>query len=88
MGLIGVWPESKSFMDNELGPIPSKWKGICQHNDGFTCNRYPLFLLSDNTNSKLIDEFDSAKLVILLHAEMSCESILNDYAFCSFHYFL
>lgn len=69
MGLIGVWPESKSFMDNELGPIPSKWKGICQHNDGFTCNRYPLFLLSDNTNTKLIDEFDSAKLVILLHAE-------------------
>ncbi|CAA3007612.1 subtilisin-like protease [Olea europaea subsp. europaea] len=35
----GVWPESKSFMDNELGPIPSKWKGICQHSDGFTCNR-------------------------------------------------
>ncbi|GER52812.1 subtilase family protein [Striga asiatica] len=26
----GIWPESKSFSDNEIGPIPSKWKGICQ----------------------------------------------------------
>ncbi|KAL5798166.1 hypothetical protein ACOSQ2_002986 [Xanthoceras sorbifolium] len=37
----GVWPESKSFIDEELGPIPSKWKGICQnHKDAaFHCNR-------------------------------------------------
>ncbi|KAK9284179.1 hypothetical protein L1049_023347 [Liquidambar formosana] len=37
----GVWPESKSFSDEEMGPIPSKWKGICQNDKdtGFHCNR-------------------------------------------------
>ncbi|GMI69174.1 AUXIN-INDUCED IN ROOT CULTURES 3 [Hibiscus trionum] len=37
----GVWPESKSFNDDGYGPIPSKWKGICQNDKdaGFHCNR-------------------------------------------------
>ncbi|KAL2483822.1 Subtilisin-like protease SBT5.4 [Forsythia ovata] len=37
----GVWPESKSFNDKGFGPIPSKWKGICQLNGtaGAPCNR-------------------------------------------------
>ncbi|KAI3996726.1 hypothetical protein MKX01_041026 [Papaver californicum] len=37
----GVWPESKSFSDQGMGPIPSRWKGICQNNtkDGVPCNR-------------------------------------------------
>ncbi|XP_073004529.1 subtilisin-like protease SBT5.3 [Typha latifolia] len=37
----GVWPESESFKDDEMGPIPSKWRGICQNNSdkGFSCNR-------------------------------------------------
>ncbi|KAL5581660.1 hypothetical protein UlMin_014102 [Ulmus minor] len=37
----GVWPESKSFIDEQLGPIPSKWKGICQNgvDSSFGCNR-------------------------------------------------
>ncbi|XP_074587082.1 subtilisin-like protease SBT5.3 [Curcuma longa] len=37
----GVWPESQSFKDYGLGPIPSKWKGICQHgtDQSFSCNR-------------------------------------------------
>ncbi|POO02849.1 Subtilase [Trema orientale] len=37
----GVWPESKSFSDQGLGPIPSKWRGICQQGvkDKFPCNR-------------------------------------------------
>ncbi|KAB1208408.1 Subtilisin-like protease [Morella rubra] len=37
----GVWPESKSFSDEGLGPIPSKWKGYCQsdNKDGVHCNR-------------------------------------------------
>ncbi|XP_065003697.1 subtilisin-like protease SBT5.3 [Musa acuminata AAA Group] len=37
----GVWPEAQSFKDDGLGPIPSKWKGICQNDfdESFSCNR-------------------------------------------------
>ncbi|KAK1353819.1 hypothetical protein POM88_052184 [Heracleum sosnowskyi] len=37
----GVWPESASFGDEGLGPVPSKWKGICQNDvdPRFHCNR-------------------------------------------------
>jgi hypothetical protein len=36
-----VWPESKSFDEGEMGPIPDDWKGICQndHDRKFQCNR-------------------------------------------------
>ncbi|KAI6698830.1 hypothetical protein NL676_018949 [Syzygium grande] len=36
-----AWPESKSFSDRGLGPIPPKWKGICQNDKdpSFRCNR-------------------------------------------------
>ncbi|KAJ1259859.1 hypothetical protein BS78_10G188300 [Paspalum vaginatum] len=36
----GVWPESKSFDEGEMGPVPDGWKGICQndHDPGFRCN--------------------------------------------------
>uniref|UniRef100_A0A2N9I082 Subtilisin-like protease SBT5.6 n=1 Tax=Fagus sylvatica TaxID=28930 RepID=A0A2N9I082_FAGSY len=44
VGLLdsGVWPESKSFSDEGMGPIPKSWKGICQTGRGFDsshCNR-------------------------------------------------
>ena len=37
----GVWPESKSFGEGEMGPIPDDWKGICQneHDASFHCNK-------------------------------------------------
>ncbi|KAJ0988189.1 hypothetical protein J5N97_006545 [Dioscorea zingiberensis] len=37
----GAWPESESFKDEGIGPVPSKWKGICQNHkdEGFSCNR-------------------------------------------------
>ncbi|RWR87689.1 subtilisin-like protein protease SBT3.8 isoform X2 [Cinnamomum micranthum f. kanehirae] len=38
----GIWPESKSFSDQGLGPIPSRWKGACVDGDQFNsshCNR-------------------------------------------------
>ncbi|KDP29034.1 hypothetical protein JCGZ_16423 [Jatropha curcas] len=37
----GVWPESKSFSDEEFGPVPSRWKGICENGttSGVPCNR-------------------------------------------------
>ncbi|KAJ0038391.1 hypothetical protein Pint_23848 [Pistacia integerrima] len=39
----GIWPESKAFSDEGLGPIPSRWKGTCESGDQFNattdCNR-------------------------------------------------
>ncbi|XP_048332657.1 subtilisin-like protease SBT5.6 isoform X2 [Ziziphus jujuba] len=38
----GVWPESQSFSDKGMGPIPKSWKGICQSGPAFNsshCNR-------------------------------------------------
>ncbi|KAH6825569.1 subtilase family protein [Perilla frutescens var. hirtella] len=44
VGLLdnGVWPESKSFNDEGMGPIPKSWKGFCQTGDEFNwshCNK-------------------------------------------------
>ncbi|CAI9772040.1 unnamed protein product [Fraxinus pennsylvanica] len=39
----GVWPESESFNDEGIRPIPSRWKGFCQKGERFdpakNCNR-------------------------------------------------
>ncbi|XP_047945003.1 subtilisin-like protease SBT5.6 [Salvia hispanica] len=38
----GIWPDSESFSDTDMGPIPSYWKGSCQSGAQFNssnCNR-------------------------------------------------
>lgn len=35
----GIWPESNSFSDQNIGPIPKKWKGVCKGGKNFTCNK-------------------------------------------------
>jgi hypothetical protein len=39
-GCEGVWPESESFRDHGLGPVPKNWKGTCDKgkDDKFHCN--------------------------------------------------
>ncbi|TYK16638.1 subtilisin-like protease SBT3.7 isoform X1 [Cucumis melo var. makuwa] len=41
----GIWPESESFKDKGLGPIPSRWKGTCESGEQFN---------STNCNKKII----------------------------------
>ncbi|KAL6177765.1 hypothetical protein ACLB2K_049287 [Fragaria x ananassa] len=44
--VTGIWPESEVFNDEDLGPIPSQWKGQCvsgkQFNASTACNKITL----------------------------------------------
>ncbi|RVW72943.1 Cucumisin [Vitis vinifera] len=44
VGLLdtGIWPESESFSDEGFGPPPAKWKGTCQTENNFTCNKHQI----------------------------------------------
>ncbi|CAM8892429.1 unnamed protein product [Rhodiola kirilowii] len=38
----GIWPDSPSFSDHGMPPVPAGWKGLCQKGEGFntsSCNR-------------------------------------------------
>ncbi|PIN25333.1 Cucumisin [Handroanthus impetiginosus] len=50
----GIWPESESFNDKGLGPIPKKWKGVCNGGRNFTCNKKLI-------GARFYTNFDSAR---------------------------
>ncbi|MQL75643.1 hypothetical protein Taro_008014 [Colocasia esculenta] len=61
----GVWPESPSFHDDQMPPVPARWKGQCQSGESssnFTCNRKIIgarYYLSGYIAENQINEFSS-----------------------------
>ncbi|XP_022931500.1 subtilisin-like protease SBT3.7 [Cucurbita moschata] len=63
----GFWPESESFNDKGMGPIPSRWKGICQSGEDFN---------SSHCNKKVIGARWFASALVADHGE---EAVFMDY---------
>ncbi|CAL0306751.1 unnamed protein product [Lupinus luteus] len=67
----GVWPESKSFSDEGIGPIPKRWRGICQNDpkdsDQFKCNRKLIGARSFSEGFKATDEYKELNTTIDMH---------------------
>ncbi|XP_010474133.1 PREDICTED: subtilisin-like protease SBT3.17 [Camelina sativa] len=64
----GIWPESHSFNDTGLGPIPKRWKGKCMSGDGFDpkkhCNKKLIgaeFFTEGLLNSEAEYDFESER---------------------------
>ncbi|ONK68426.1 uncharacterized protein A4U43_C05F11380 [Asparagus officinalis] len=63
----GIWPESKSFDDKGMGPIPKRWKGICEEGDSFN---------SSSCNNKLIGARYYLKAYEAIHGPVQAATCL------------
>ncbi|KAF5197891.1 Subtilisin-like protease SBT1.7 [Thalictrum thalictroides] len=64
IGIIdsGVWPESESYNDHGMPPVPSRWRGACESGTKFN---------SSNCNRKLIGARSFSKAVKQLNLTIS-----------------
>uniref|UniRef100_R7W7E1 Subtilisin-like protease n=1 Tax=Aegilops tauschii TaxID=37682 RepID=R7W7E1_AEGTA len=74
----GIWPESRSFSDEGLGPVPARWKGVCQGGDSFNssaCNRghIPWRLAIFHHATLSIDHFVRLKIMTIPNYSMQLE---------------
>ncbi|XVF63650.1 hypothetical protein PTKIN_Ptkin09bG0103700 [Pterospermum kingtungense] len=63
----GIWPESKSFNDEAMGPIPKRWKGTCAVAQDFNtsnCNKKIIGARSYDVDSRSYIKYHSPRDMI------------------------
>ncbi|TVU34841.1 hypothetical protein EJB05_16694, partial [Eragrostis curvula] len=53
----GIWPESRSFSDQGYGPVPSRWKGVCQAGEAWDRNNCSRKIIGARFYSAGIEDF-------------------------------
>uniref|UniRef100_A0A0E0C8S3 Subtilisin-like protease n=1 Tax=Oryza meridionalis TaxID=40149 RepID=A0A0E0C8S3_9ORYZ len=54
----GIWPESRSFNDKGYGPVPARWKGVCQVGEGWGSNNCSRKIIGARFYHAGVDEDD------------------------------